>query len=145
MRQMSGKHMSVRAGDEHDDVACDPNAIQEDDIAGFSCVWRCGPYLPEFTHTPPEGAALSCHIPLNVFWKSHERNSESLFARLSIIRLICDEPQTLHRKRVVSNEVAPFFFAFPPQTAHPGLFTTPPPASRQLLLRKRMLELDCQA
>lgn len=67
--------------------------------------------------------------PAMSFWapfeKSHDRNSESRFARLSIL-LVCEAPQALQRKRGVPDEVMPFFFVFPPQTAHFGLFTAHP-------------------
>ena len=46
-------------------------------------------------------------------------------ARLSIL-LVCDDPQAVHLKRGVPEEVVPFFFVFPPQMEHFGLFTAHP-------------------
>lgn len=67
--------------------------------------------------------------PAMSFWapfgKSHDGNSESRFARLSIF-LVCDAPQDVRRKRGVPDEVIPFLFVFPPQAAHFGLFTAHP-------------------
>ena len=67
--------------------------------------------------------------PAISFWESfensHARNSASLFALLSIF-LVEEAPHAVHRKRGVPDEVVPFLFVFPPQTAHLGLFTAHP-------------------
>lgn len=77
--------------------------------------------------------------PAVSFWapfeRSHDRNSESRFARLSIF-LVCDAPQDVQRKRGAPDEVTPFLFVLPPQTAHFGLFTAHPSHSTTSSVKK---------
>lgn len=58
------QHVVVAAGDQHDDVAGEVDAVDVDDAVDLAVGLRHRPYPPELGGEPPEGSALPGHVQL---------------------------------------------------------------------------------